>query len=42
VSIGVASMRPYTRDFAELLRNADTALYKAKRLGRNRVEVWFE
>ena len=42
VSIGVASLRPYTRDFAELLRNADTALYKAKRLGRNRVEVWFE
>ena len=42
VSIGVASMRPYTRDFAELLRNADTALYKAKRMGRNRVEVWFE
>ena len=42
VSIGVASLRPDTRDFAELLRNADTALYKAKRLGRNRVEVWFE
>ena len=42
VSIGVASLRSYTRDFAELLRNADTALYKAKRLGRNRVEVWFE
>lgn len=42
VSIGVASLRPYTRDLAELLRNADTALYKAKRQGRNRVEVWFE
>jgi diguanylate cyclase (GGDEF)-like protein/PAS domain S-box-containing protein len=42
VSIGVASLRPHTRDLAELLRNADTALYKAKRQGRNRVEVWFE
>lgn len=42
VSIGVASLRPTTRDLAELLRNADAALYKAKREGRNRVEVWFE
>ena len=42
VSIGLASLRPTTRDLAELLRNADAALYKAKREGRNRVEVWFE
>jgi diguanylate cyclase (GGDEF)-like protein/PAS domain S-box-containing protein len=42
VSIGVSSLRPTTRDLAELLRNADAALYKAKREGRNRVEVWFE
>lgn len=42
VSIGVSSLRPTTRDLAELLRNADAALYKAKRAGRNCVEVWFE
>ncbi|MES0873896.1 GGDEF domain-containing protein [Sinimarinibacterium thermocellulolyticum] len=42
VSIGVASLRPTTRDLAELLRNVDAALYKAKREGRNRVELWFE
>ncbi len=42
VSIGLSTLRPTTRDLAELLRNADAALYKAKREGRNRVEVWFE
>lgn len=42
VSMGVAALRPTTRDLNELLRNADAALYKAKREGRNRVEVWFE
>lgn len=42
VSAGVAALRPHTRDLRELMRNADAALYKAKREGRNRVEVWFE
>ncbi|MES2886070.1 MAG: sensor domain-containing diguanylate cyclase [Pseudomonadota bacterium] len=42
VSVGLASMRSHTRDLRELLRNADAALYKAKREGRNRVECWFE
>ena len=42
VSIGIATLRPTTKDLAELLRNADAALYKAKREGRNRVEAWFE
>ena len=42
VSMGVSTLRPDTRDLQELLRNADAALYKAKREGRNRVEVWFE
>ena len=42
VSMGIATLRPTTKDLAELLRNADAALYKAKREGRNRVEAWFE
>lgn len=42
VSVGVAALRPTTRDLPDLLRNADAALYKAKREGRNRAEAWFE
>ncbi len=42
VSIGVASLRPTTRDLADLMRNADAALYQAKREGRTRVQAWFE
>ena len=42
VSMGVAALRPHTKDLQELMRNADAALYKAKREGRNRVETWFE
>lgn len=42
VSLGVAALRSTVRDLAELMRNADAALYRAKRGGRNRVEAWFE
>lgn len=42
VSGGIASLRPLTRDIHELLRNADAAMYKAKRGGRNAVLAWFE
>lgn len=38
VSIGLASYRDSDRDFNDLLRRADQALYKAKKNGRNRVE----
>jgi diguanylate cyclase (GGDEF)-like protein len=39
VSIGVASARGEGADFERLVNAADTALYKAKRLGRNRTCV---
>jgi diguanylate cyclase (GGDEF)-like protein len=38
VSIGIADLKDES-SFEEVLRRSDEALYKAKRLGRNRVEV---
>ena len=40
VSVGVASMEAVADDVSDLLKRADTAMYAAKALGRNRVERW--
>ncbi|HTN97228.1 MAG TPA: GGDEF domain-containing protein [Nordella sp.] len=39
VSVGLALHQPEDRNFADTLRRADKALYLAKTLGRNRVEL---
>lgn len=39
ISIGVASLFPTMRSFDELLFKSDEALYRAKKNGRNRVEI---
>ena len=39
VSIGAAEARTGRADLAHLLASADRALYRAKALGRNRVEI---
>jgi diguanylate cyclase (GGDEF)-like protein len=38
-SFGLAEFRPDEDDVASLFKRADTALYNAKKLGRNRVET---
>lgn len=40
ISYGIATMDVGAADFAELMSFADTALYEAKRKGRNRTEVF--
>ena len=39
VSVGVAVRQPDDRSFADIMRRADKALYRAKQEGRNRVEL---
>ena len=39
VSLGVASTDIYGHDYTALVAAADSALYRAKAMGRNRVEV---
>lgn len=40
ISLGVAAVNKIHRDIDTVLRNADLALYEAKRLGRNKVVVY--
>ncbi|MEC8849635.1 MAG: sensor domain-containing diguanylate cyclase [Pseudomonadota bacterium] len=40
ISIGVTQLHEPARDIADLMRQADVALYRAKREGRNQVQVW--
>lgn len=42
MSAGVSELRPQARSLGDLLREADAALYRAKREGRNQVQVWHE
>jgi diguanylate cyclase (GGDEF)-like protein len=39
ISLGIAELTPGMGDFEALLKVADEAVYRAKRLGRNRAEI---
>ncbi|KPK00149.1 MAG: hypothetical protein AMK71_08650 [Nitrospira bacterium SG8_35_4] len=41
ISLGVANLRSDTESPSALIHQADEALYRAKREGRNRVESYF-
>jgi diguanylate cyclase (GGDEF)-like protein len=40
LSVGICFLNYEQKDFEELIRRADAALYQAKRKGKNRYEVW--
>ena len=40
VSIGIAQMQPQQNDLNLLIKNADLALYEAKKNGRNQVAIY--
>ncbi len=40
VSIGIAEIKPTTNSFYHLIDEADTALYQAKKSGRNQVKIY--
>jgi diguanylate cyclase (GGDEF)-like protein len=42
VSVGLAAARPKDRQWEDVLRHADEAMYHAKQHGRNRVSVYGE
>lgn len=42
VSIGASMFPEHGKDYVHLFRNADTALYKAKALGKNRAQIYLE
>ena len=42
ISVGVSMVSPSTRDYHQLLSEADTALYQAKHSGKNRYCIYSE
>ena len=40
ISIGIAELESHTQTLEDLIKQADIALYQAKKTGRNRIEVY--
>ena len=41
ISIGIAELESHTQTLEDLIKQADIALYQAKKTGRNRIEVYY-